>query len=71
MDIDSQEKQNLKHDHSTMYYGNKENEPKFKNLQTEVKNYKTLISELNKLSAEEYNIRNKLSVHNWEVCYLL
>lgn len=49
---------------------NKENEPivsKFTNLETDIKSYETLVTELNKLSAEEQNIRNKLFTHNWKV----
>jgi len=47
----------------------KENEYKFPKLETDVNNYETLVKELNKLSADEQNIRNKLFTHNWEVCF--
>ncbi|KAL5239679.1 hypothetical protein ACI65C_007089 [Semiaphis heraclei] len=41
-----------------------ENVSKFSKLETDLKTYETLVSELNKLSAEEQNIRNKLFPDN-------
>ncbi|XP_015373160.1 PREDICTED: putative leucine-rich repeat-containing protein DDB_G0290503, partial [Diuraphis noxia] len=43
---------------------NKENVSKFSKLETDLKIFETLVSELNKLSAEEQNIRNKLFPDN-------
>jgi hypothetical protein len=51
---------------------NKENEQdkcKLTKLETDVKNYEILVTELNKLSAEEQNIRNKIFTNNWKVCF--
>ncbi|XP_025422490.1 centrosomal protein of 295 kDa-like [Sipha flava] len=48
---------------------NKENEQdkcKLTKLETDVKNYEILVTELNKLSAEEQNIRNKIFTNNWK-----
>lgn len=45
-----------------------ENVSKFSKLETDLKTYETLVSELNKLSAEEQNIRNKLFPDNLKVC---
>lgn len=47
---------------------NEENVSKFSKLETDLKTYETLVSELNKLSAEEQNIRNKLFPDNLKVC---
>lgn len=55
----------------TTYDENKENEnniSKFSKLETDLKTYETLVSELNKLSAEEQNISNKLFPYNLKVC---
>lgn len=46
---------------------NYQNVPKFKKLETEMKNYETLVVELNKLSIEEQNAGKKLFTHN-KVC---
>ncbi|XP_016658490.1 uncharacterized protein LOC100569803 isoform X2 [Acyrthosiphon pisum] len=43
---------------------NEENVSKFSKLETDLKTYETLVSELNKLSAEEQNISNKLFPNN-------
>jgi len=53
-----------------MHDENKENEngSKFSKLETDLKAYETLVLELNKLSAEEQNIRNKLFPDNLKVC---
>jgi len=47
---------------------NEENESKFSKLETDLKTYELLVLELNKLSAEEQNIRNKLFPDNLKVC---
>lgn len=47
----------------------KENEFKFLKLDTDMKSYETLVKELNKLSADEENIRNKL--FDWKVCFYI
>lgn len=55
----------------TTYDENKENEKnisKFSKLETDLKTYETLVLELNKLSAEEQNISNKLFPDNLKVC---
>lgn len=73
MVINSKEN-HISHFHENIDDENKENNqniPKFKKLETEVKNYETLVIELNKLSAEEQNIRNKLLTSNWKVCSIL
>lgn len=65
MVINSKENQLAVHD------DNKENEPKeckLTKLETDIKCYETLVKELNKLSAEEQSINNKLFTHNWNVC---
>jgi len=53
---------------STTYDENKENVSKLSKLETDMKTYETLVVELNKLSAEEQNIRNKLFPNNLKVC---
>lgn len=45
----------------------KENVSEFTKLETDIKNYETLVLELNKLSAEEQKIRDNLSTKNWKV----
>lgn len=67
MVINSKENQMEKLQQSTLYDENKENEEnasKFSKLETDLKIYETLVLELNKLSAEEQNIRNKLFPNN-------
>lgn len=49
---------------------NYQNVPKFKKLETEMKNYETLVVELNKLSIEEQNAGKKLFTRN-KVCSIL
>lgn len=51
------------------YKENVQNNCKLTKLETDVKNYETLVTELNKLSAEEQNMRNKLFTHNWKVSF--
>jgi len=50
-------------------YDDKENEFKLPKLETNWENYETLVKKLNKLSADEQNIRNKLITHSSEVCF--
>lgn len=73
MVINSKENQISKFHQTTTCDYDKENEPKvstFTKLETDVKSYETLVSELNKLSAEEQNIRNKLFTHNSKVGFV-
>jgi len=44
----------------TTHDENEKNVSKFSKLETDLKTYETLVTELNKLSAEEQNISNKL-----------
>lgn len=70
MVINSKENQKSKFHQNMTCDDNKENEPivsKFTKLETDIKSYETLVTELNKLSAEEQNIRNKLFTQNWKV----
>lgn len=67
MVVSSKENQIKKLHESTTCDENKENEKdisKFSKLETDLKTYETLVLELNKLSAEELNIRNKLFPSN-------
>jgi len=67
MVVSSKENQIKQFHESTTCDENKENEKdisKFSKLETDLKTYKTLVLELNKLSAEELNIRNKLFPSN-------
>ncbi|CAH1738843.1 unnamed protein product [Aphis gossypii] len=67
MVVSSKENQIKKLHEPTTCDENKENEKdisKFSKLETDLKTYKTLVLELNKLSAEELNIRNKLFPSN-------
>jgi len=69
--ISSKENQMKKLQQLTTLDENKENEDnvsKFSKLETDLKTYETLVSELNKLSAEEQNISNKLFPDNLKVC---
>lgn len=45
----------------------KENVSAFTKLEADIKDYETLVLELNKLSAEEQQIRDNLSTENWKV----
>lgn len=50
---------------------NKENEhyvSKLTKIETDLKNYESLVTKLNKLSAEEQKIRDKLFTHYRQVC---
>lgn len=50
---------------------NKENEhyeSKLTKIETNLKNYESLVTKLNKLSAKEQNIRDKLFTHYRQVC---
>lgn len=74
MDINSKEMK-ISNLHTLMTNNeNKENDPnvlpKYTKLETDMTNYETLVIQLNKLSAEEQNVRNKLFAHNWKVCYI-
>lgn len=67
MVVSSKENQIKQFHESTTCDENKENGKdisKFSKLETDLKTYKTLVLELNKLSAEELNIRNKLFPSN-------
>lgn len=53
---------------------NKENEhhvSKLTKIETDLKNYESLVTKLNKLSAEEEKIRSKLFTHYRQVCFNL
>jgi len=72
MIVSSKENQLKKLQQTTTCDENKENEKnisKFSKLETDLKTYETLVLELNKLSAEEQNIRNKLFPYNLKVSY--
>lgn len=59
---------------SKMYNDDKENNQnssKLTNLENNVKNYETLVTELNKLTAEEQIVRDKLFKREWKVCFIL
>lgn len=56
---------------STSNDDNKENEPKFKKIETNLKDYESLLIELNKLSAEEQKIKNDLFAYSKKVCLVL
>lgn len=56
---------------STSNDDNKENKPKFKKIETNLKDYELLLAELNKLSAEEQNIKNNLLTHSRKVFLVL
>jgi len=75
MVVSSKENQIKKLHKPTTCDENKENEKDistFSKLETDLKTYKTLVLELNKLSAEELNIRNKLFPSNkLKVCDIL
>lgn len=71
MVISSKENQKEKLQQLTMHDENKENVSKFSKLETDLKTYETLVLELNKLSAEEQNISNKLFPDNLKVCLSL
>ncbi|XP_060878246.1 uncharacterized protein LOC132950721 isoform X1 [Metopolophium dirhodum] len=62
--ISSKENQKEKLQQLTTRDENKENVSKFSKLETDLKTYETLVLELNKLSAEEQNISNKLFPDN-------
>uniref|UniRef100_A0A2S2PP75 Uncharacterized protein n=1 Tax=Schizaphis graminum TaxID=13262 RepID=A0A2S2PP75_SCHGA len=67
MIVSSKENQIKKIQQTTICDENKENEKNistFSKLETDLKTYETLVLELNKLSAEEQNIRNKLFPFN-------
>ncbi|XP_026804499.1 uncharacterized protein LOC113548045 [Rhopalosiphum maidis] len=67
MIVSSKENKLKKIQQTTTCDENKENEKnisKFSKLETDMKTYETLVLELNKLSAEEQNIRNKLFPYN-------
>jgi len=69
--ISSKENQKEKLRQLTTHDENKENEENvstFSKLETDLKTYETLVLELNKLSAEEQNISNKLFPDNLKVC---
>lgn len=73
MTINTKENQIPKFDPTVTYDNDKENKPKiskFTKLETNVKSYETLITELKNLTAEEENIRNKLFTCNWKVCFV-
>lgn len=59
---------------SKMYNDDKENNQnssKLTKLENNVKNYETLVTELNKLTAEEQIVRDKLFKREWKVCFIL
>lgn len=62
--IGSKENQMEKLQQLTTSDENEENVSKFSKLETDLKTYESLVLELNKLSAEEQNIRNKLFPDN-------
>lgn len=66
--IGSKENQMEKLQQLTTSDENEENVSKFSKLETDLKTYESLVLELNKLSAEEQNIRNKLFPDNLKVC---
>lgn len=71
MNINPEQNHKIKSHKSTMNVSNKENEPKFKQLENDARNYASLVSELDKLSAEEQNIKNNLFTHKNTVCIIL
>lgn len=74
MVLNSKENQQSKILQSKMYNNDKENNQnssKLTKLENNVKNYEALVTELNKLSAEEQIVRDKLFKREWKVCFIL
>jgi len=71
MDINLEQNENIKSNQSVTNVSNKENETKFKQLENDVRSYASLVSELDKLSAEEQDIRSKLYTHKKTVCLIV
>lgn len=56
---------------STLNDDNKENKPTFKKIETNLKDYESLLAELNTLSTEEQKIKNNLFAYSKKVCLVI